>query len=294
MTVWPIIEQDIRAATGQSIAHCERHPIGGGCISAATRLRCGDHTYFVKLVRGSRTDMFAAESEGLREIEASKTVSVPTPICFGAAEGSSYLVLSFLQLQRPDTATYIKLGQQLASMHRVIRNRFGWHRDNTLGTTPQPNLECDDWVTFYRDRRLAYQLEVAARNGYTGRLQQLGEAILVRVGEFFPGYTPRASLLHGDLWSGNHGADDRGNPVIFDPAVYYGDRETDLAMTELFGGYPEAFYDGYASAYPVDPGYTTRKDLYNLYHVLNHLNLFGGGYLSQAEHLMKQLMSKVR
>lgn len=294
MTIWRIIEQDISAATGKAFSNSQRRSAGGGSISSAAVLRDGARAYFVKTIRGARAEMFAAECDGLREILATETVLAPTPICHGAAEGASYIVLSYLDLRNPTTKTHITFGQQLAAMHRIFRNHFGWHRDNTIGSTPQLNLACDDWITFYRDRRLAYQLEVAARNGYTGRIQGLGESILVRIKEFFPGYAPRASLLHGDLWSGNHAADEQGNPVIFDPAVYYGDRETDVAMTALFGGFPEAFYDAYASMYPLDPGYTTRKELYNLYHVLNHLNLFGGGYLGQAQDLMESLLSKVR
>ena len=149
-------------------------------------------------------------------------------------------------------------------------------------------------MEFYRRERLGFQLALAAQHGYRGQLQALGEQLLALLPAFFSTYRPVASLLHGDLWGGNHAATADGEPVIFDPAVYYGDREADLAMTELFGGFGEGFYRAYRVAWPLDPGYPVRKHLYNLYHVLNHLNLFGGGYATQAERLMRGLLAEVR
>ncbi|HLF24376.1 MAG TPA: fructosamine kinase family protein, partial [Burkholderiales bacterium] len=134
-------------------------------------------------------------------------------------------------------------------------------------------------------------LDLAKRNGYAGKLQDAGEKLLARVAQFFAGYAPASSLLHGDLWSGNAAQDGAGAPVLFDPAVYYGDREADIAMTELFGGFSSSFYAAYRSTFPLDSGYTVRKNLYNLYHVLNHLNLFGGGYLRQAERMIDALLA---
>ena len=147
-------------------------------------------------------------------------------------------------------------------------------------------------MRFLRERRLGFQLDLAAANGYRGRLQARGEQLLERLGQFFSHYRPKPSLLHGDLWGGNHAADAKNQPVIFDPAVYYGDRESDLAMTELFGGFSAEFHAAYRDAYPLDPGYAVRKTLYNLYHVLNHLNLFGAGYKSQAETMVDRLLSE--
>jgi fructosamine-3-kinase len=178
-------------------------------------------------------------------------------------------------------------------MHRCESGRFGWHRDNTIGSTPQINDPSDDWITFYRDHRLGFQYQLAADHGY-GELMPSGQQLMDCLDQFFADYKPRASLLHGDLWSGNYAIDQNGQPVIFDPAVYYGDREADLAMTELFGGFSARFYAAYNDAYPLDAGYKVRKNLYNLYHILNHLNLFGGGYLGQAERMTRQLLSEVR
>ena len=177
-------------------------------------------------------------------------------------------------------------------MHQTTRGQFGWGRDNTIGSTPQPNKFSDDWIPFWQEQRLAYQLNLAAKNGYHGKLQERGKLLL----EHFPAlidHNPVPSLIHGDLWGGNLSYDSNGNPVIYDPAVYYGDREADLAMTELFGGFGNRFYDAYNEAWPLDQGYKVRKTLYNLYHILNHLNLFGGGYGGQALRMINQLLAEL-
>ena len=186
-----------------------------------------------------------------------------------------------------------KLGRHLARMHRVTGTQYGWHRDNTIGATPQINTETGDWIAFWRERRLGFQLKLAQSRGHGGRLIAGGERLLDALPSFFRGRSPLPSLLHGDLWSGNAGRTADGEPVIYDPAAYYGDREADLAMTELFGGFPRSFQDAYRSEFPLDPGYETRKQLYNLYHVLNHLNLFGGGYGVQAERMIGQLLAQL-
>ncbi len=196
------------------------------------------------------------------------------------------------QLPRMPAATDELLGQQLAAMHRTTTNEFGWRRNNTIGSTPQINIGEQDWVMFYREQRLRFQLDLANEHGYGGDLLRHGELLLEKLPVFFASYQPVPSLLHGDLWGGNHAVLHDDTPVIFDPAVYYGDREADLAMTELFGGFGSGFYAAYREAWPLDPGYRIRRDLYNLYHVLNHLNLFGGGYRGQAEQLIDRLLSE--
>lgn len=206
----------------------------------------------------------------------------------------AWLALEWIEARPSTPATDAILGQQLAHQHRATQKTFGWTRDNTIGSTPQLNAECADWLTFYRDLRLHFQLDLAARNGYGGRLQQRGVLLLDCLPEFFRGYSPTPALLHGDLWGGNRLADAHGQPVLVDPAVYYGDREADIAMTRLFGGYGREFYAAYAATWRLDPGAATRTDLYNLYHVLNHLNLFGGGYLGQATALIDNLLAAVR
>jgi protein-ribulosamine 3-kinase len=235
--------------------------------------------------------MFIAEAAGLEAIAATNTIRVPLPITHGSAGGQSYLVLEHLELSSRGNAKL--LGDQLASLHRCSSSQYGFAQDNFIGTTPQPNLWQDNWIDFWREQRLGFQLRLAAQNGYGGQLQSLGTKLQDALPAFFEGYTPKPSLLHGDLWSGNHAFLADGTPAIFDPAVYYGDRECDLAMTELFGGYGTDFYAAYRAAYPLDSGYATRRELYNLYHILNHANLFGGGYAGQAARIMQKLLAEL-
>jgi fructosamine-3-kinase len=238
--------------------------------------------------------MFAAEAEGLEEMAAANAVRVPRPLCWDVAEHQSFLVMEYIEFGGRAAEAAPRLGEQLAAMHQRTSNSFGWHRDNTIGSTPQINTSREDWSGFWREQRLAFQLNLLAHKGIGGSLQQKGERLMADLSAFFSGYAPQASLLHGDLWGGNQAVDAEGEPVIFDPAVYYGDRETDIAMTELFGGFPPAFYEAYNATWPLDAGYAVRKTLYNLYHILNHANLFGGGYARQAEGMMDRLLAELR
>ena len=291
MSLWETIGADIAAATGQQAELSGQESTGGGCINQTLRVRYGADSYFVKLNSASRADMFAAEALGLRELQDSHTLRVPEAVCWGDDGESAYLVLEDLQLGgRDDLAA---LGEGLAAMHRVTRERFGWDTDNTIGSTLQINTSEHDWVDFWRTQRLQFQLQLAAENGHGGRLQSQGEKLLDAFPALFVGYSPPASLLHGDLWSGNYAFNRSGEPVIYDPAVYYGDREADLAMTELFGGFGADFYAAYRANYPLDAGYGVRKTLYNLYHILNHLNIFGEGYRSQAYRMMDALLAEL-
>ena len=288
------LARHIAAATGRPFAPSGQRLAGGGCINRGLMLESDDRRYFVKLNDADRLSMFEAEAEGLHDLATTRTVRVPQPVCSGVADGQAFLVLEYLPLRGLDGRTQEIFGRQLAQLHHSTAAHFGWKRDNTIGSTPQPNAESDDWVAFWRERRLGFQLALAADNGYGGTLQREGEKLLDGLPAFFRDYRPMASLLHGDLWGGNAAATDEGTPVIFDPAVYYGDRESDLAMTELFGGFSGGFYDAYREAWSLDAGYRVRKDLYNLYHVLNHLNLFGGGYRAQAQRLIERLLAEVR
>jgi fructosamine-3-kinase len=233
--------------------------------------------------------MFEAEAAGLAVITATNTLRVPQPIAHGIVGEQSFLVLEYLELSSRGDAK--RLGEQLAALHRCKAKTFGFAQNNFIGTTLQPNAWKDDWIDFWREQRLGFQLQLAAEKGYGGQLQSMGKKLSDALPAFFEGYTPQPSLLHGDLWSGNHAFTEDGAPTIFDPATYYGDRECDLAMTELFGGYPANFYSAYRAEWPLHEGYEIRRDLYNLYHVLNHANLFGGGYVRQAEQLMKDLLA---
>jgi protein-ribulosamine 3-kinase len=282
----------ISHATGAAFSACRVQPLHGGDISQSFRLGDGTRSFFVKTQCAARLTMFEAEAAGLGELDAANAVRVPRVVCHGIAAGQAYLVLEYLPLGAQGDAA--RLGRQLAQQHRVGAAQFGWVRDNWIGATPQPNDRHADWVDFWRTRRLGFQLQRAAGNGYGGALQRDGETLLAHLDAFFDGYTPVPSLLHGDLWGGNHGFLPEGTPVLFDPAVYFGDRECDLAMSELFGGFAPDFHAAYREAWPPDAGYAVRKSLYNLYHVLNHANMFGGGYAAQAARMIAQLLVLIR
>ena len=292
MSLWEDIAEDIGVATGKKAKLSQQGTVGGGCINQALRVQYGDVSYFVKLNSAGQLAMFDAEARGLQELLDSRTLRAPQPVCWGENGEATWLVMEDLQLGGQGKGA--DLGQGLAAMHRVTRPDFGWVQDNTIGSTQQPNNPADNWVEFWREQRLRFQLELAARHGHGGRLQSQGEKLLDELPVLLAGHSPEAALLHGDLWSGNYSYTREGEPVIFDPAVYYGDREADLAMTELFGGFGGDFYAAYDNAWPRDSGYRTRKTLYNLYHILNHLNMFGGGYKSQAQGMMDSLLSELR
>ncbi|MFK5892484.1 MAG: fructosamine kinase family protein, partial [Pseudomonadota bacterium] len=217
------------------------------------------------------------------------------PICYASVDNQSFIVMEYLSLQHQ--GNHFQFGKNLAKMHNISQVKFGWKRNNTIGSTPQNNLLCDNWVDFWRTQRLMPQFELLYQKGHQNLFKKEAESLLSSLDDFFQGHQPIASLLHGDLWSGNYAFDDHGNGVIFDPALYYGDRETDLAMTELFGGFSSDFYKGYQeeisladnSIYNAVDNYTRRKPMYNLYHILNHANLFGGSYLHQALSMMEHL-----
>ena len=291
MSLWETISADIEAATGHRGALRQQGAIGGGCINQALRVDYGDSRYLVKLSSAGQVEMFAAEALGLQELQQCNALRIPEPVCWGSDGQSSYIVMEYLDLGGRGDAAALAAG--LAKLHRITRPEFGWVRDNTIGSTLQINTPAADWIDFWRDNRLRFQLDLAARGGYGGRLQSKGERLLAEFPQLFSDYTPAASLLHGDLWGGNQAFTRSGEPAIFDPAVYYGDREADIAMTELFGGFGRDFYAAYREHYPLDSGYAVRKRFYNLYHLLNHLNMFGSGYLSQAQGTLDSVLSEL-
>jgi fructosamine-3-kinase len=291
VTDWEAVGRHIGAVTGTPFAPRSHRPVGGGCINNAAILSDGTRDYFVKCNAAARLDMFEAEADGLAGLAASGALRVPQPVCWGQCGGTSYLVLERLDLEGRTNGA--EMGRRLAALHRYAGKAFGWRRDNYIGATPQPNPPSRDWVGFFRDQRLGYQLRLAERNGHARTLKPGGERLLAGIGALLD-HDPAPSLLHGDLWTGNLGYLPDGTPAVFDPAVYCGDREADLAMSELFGGFGRDFYAAYQDAWPLDPGYATRKTLYNLYHILNHLNLFGGGYLGQARGMIERLLAEIR
>jgi len=290
------IEQSIRRCDSDfELLAC--HAVGGGSISRAWRYEGPGKHYFVKLNRAADAAMFAAEAEGLRELASTGAVRVPLALCHGVIADSSYLVCEWLNFSNAKQQSATVLGRQLATMHRHTQPAFGWRMDNTIGSTPQRNSIESNWLDFWREQRLGFQLQLAQANGLSSALLNKGERLMASLDVLLAGHAPSASLLHGDLWGGNYAAHEQGMPVLFDPAVYYGDREADIAMSELFGGFPEAFYAAYREDWPMDDGYTLRRELYNLYHILNHANLFdagpGGGYAAQAVRMMDSLLAEV-
>lgn len=245
-------------------------------------------TNFRKQGPTSALAMFEAEAEGLAELQKAGAVRVPEVYEVGTNAAGAYIEMERLEFERGGERDAAALGDGLATLHRYTADLHGWYRDNTIGPTLQHNPQTNDWVAFFRTHRLLFQLDLAGRNGYAGELRDRGMQLAERIGDLFEDYDPAPSLLHGDLWAGNWGVAD-GVPVIFDPAVYYGDRETDVAMTQLFGGFSGAFYREYESAWPLAAGSAARLELYKLYHVLNHLNLFGSGYLDQALSILRRL-----
>ena len=292
--VWEEIAAKVSDRLGQPFDIDRLQSLGGGAANTSHRMEGANQAFFVKLGSLHESERFRTEALSLQEIFQTQTIGVPEPVCWGTCDRTAYLVMDFLELRGAPAGGPELLGQQLAAMHRHTSDRFGWELNNTIGASPQQNGWSDNWIEFFQDKRLGFQLRLARRNGYSGNWMNDAERVIDQLPLLFEGYEPEPSILHGDLWSGNYGYDSQGNPVIFDPALYYGDREADLAMTELFGGFPAQFYRSYNAAFPLDLGYGRRKILYNLYHLLNHLNIFGSGYLGQVQRSLQQLSSYCR
>jgi len=286
----------VAAATGEPFTPVRVEDVGGGCIHASLSLTgrtpTGERTYFAKVNEAACAAMFEAEADGLAALREAGALRVPATVTHGHDDEHAWLVLEWLELGPLDGPRAAALGTSLAAQHRVPLERFGWRRDNYIGATPQQNGETGDWSAFWRERRLAPQLRLAAVNRLPSRMIDRGERLAADCEAFFRELAVTPSLLHGDLWSGN-AAGLRGGFVVFDPAVYAGHREADIAMTELFGGFPRDFLAAYFTDWPVEPGYTVRRDLYNLYHVLNHANLFAGGYVRQAADSIEKLLAEI-
>lgn len=285
--MWNTIANHISEATGEPFTLLKKQPVGGGCINDTYRLKGKNRDYFLKINQADAFEMFEAEADGLREIAATKTIRTPPLICTGTTGKQSYLVMEHLTLGGGSAGSQFELGKRLAKLHSVPQAQFGWHRDNTIGSTPQPNPKSNDWVSFLREHRLGFQFHLAKQNGMPFRD---GEELLRQLDYFFADYQPKPVLLHGDLWSGNVAFGDQGAPVIFDPATYHGDREAEFGLTEMFGGFGADFWNGYESVLPLETGYATRKLLYRLYHTLNHFNLFGSSYAGSAQSIIEQLL----
>ncbi|HSG63505.1 MAG TPA: fructosamine kinase family protein [Gammaproteobacteria bacterium] len=253
-------------------------PVGGGSINRAFKISADPGPLFVKVNDPDARAMFEAEALGLALLREAGGPRVPEVIAVGSAEGGAYIALEWLDLGAKTASAERDLGAGLARQHRRLAETFGWDRDNTIGTTPQINTQTPDWGRFFADQRLGFQIGLAERNGLSPGIIDSARELLDQVQTLLGAHAPSPSLLHGDLWGGNWGATRAGTAVIFDPAVYFGDRETDIAMTRLFGGFGPDFYSAYEAAWPLPAGWQRRAELYKLYHLLNHFNLFGASY----------------
>lgn len=289
---WKQIEEQISKEMNKKVVFITKQSVSGGCVNQCWKVTDSNaNLWFIKINSPMLLAMFIAEFEGLNEIGKTQSIRSPKCFCYGKNAEFSYLVLEYISLSALKNQRLA--GEQLAEMHHHYADSFGWHQNNTIGSTPQINQQEDNWVSFFGEHRLIYQLKLARKNGYSSSAYEKGLLLAENLPAFFETYHVKPSLLHGDLWGGNIASNDAGDPVIFDPAVYYGDREVDIAMTELFGGFNNEFYSAYNSHYQLDSGYETRKILYNLYHILNHYNLFGGGYASQAERMTDKLRAEI-
>jgi protein-ribulosamine 3-kinase len=283
-----IIAAAIADRTGNPFIPRSVLPVGGGSIHRAWRLSDGGRRYFVKTNDPAAAPMFAAEAQGLQALSAAAAVRIPTFVTAGKDAARRPFWCSSISTWPASTRREAHDSAKrwrgcIASGATPSAGHGQLHRQPRHSRTPPTT----DWPHFFGERRLRPQLGLAQQNGMDKALVAKGEAVIERIGGLFIDYRPAPSLLHGDLWSGNAAQTADGTPVIFDPACYYGDRETDIAMAELFGGFPTSFYAAYRSAWPLDSGYEARKPLYNLYHILNHFNLFGGAYLGQAQRMIE-------
>ena len=291
------LSEAIEAATGKAFDVVSVRPVGGGCIHTALdvtgRSASAEQRYFAKVNDVAHGAVLEAEADGLAALASARALRVPRVVTQGDDGERAWLVMEWLDLAPLTPASAAHLGAGLAAQHRVPQARFGWERDNFIGASPQRNTRSDHWPAFWRDHRLHAQLRLAARNRLPSRMIDRGERLAADCHELLRGHEAAKSLLHGDLWSGNAAALSGSQSAVFDPAVYVGDPETDIAMTELFGGFPADFLAAYRASWPLLAGYTVRRDLYNLYHVLNHANLFAGGYVRQAEQSIERLLAEI-
>jgi fructosamine-3-kinase len=283
-----MISNDLRSALEASVGSIRSiTSVGGGDINEAARVETAIGRYFVKWNSRPRPRMFQAEARGLNLLAAANALRIPRVIA--AIDQPAALVLEWIDLGSNKSAAAEALGRGLAQQHRSVAELYGLDHDNYIGSTPQRNTQARSWIEFYRDQRLGAQRDLAQHNGYLtpDRARRLDQ-VLAHLEQWIDDAAIVPSLLHGDLWGGNYLIDAQGNPVLIDPAVYYGDREAEIAFTELFGGFGARFYAAYNEAWPLDRGYAERRDLYNLYHLLNHLNLFGEGYGGSVDAILRQ------
>jgi len=286
--MWEAICSLLSDKLSAKIEYKSHQSASGGCIHKSATLITNAGPFFVKVNQAQQMPLLEAEAESLEAIHNTHTIACPRPIYYGLVENQATLVMQHLELAPAQAGSMQELGTLLAAMHQKEHKAFGWHSNNFIGYTPQLNAYKGDWLEFYLQYRLEPQIRWAKQKGL--ELSGIDE-LLNQLPKLFDNHTPYPALLHGDLWGGNIGFGLSGEPYIFDPACYYGDREADIAFTEMFGGFTKDFYLAYEKQLPLSEGYESRKRLYNLYHELNHYNLFGGGYGQQAQGSIHHLLN---
>ncbi|CCH68107.1 Fructosamine kinase family protein, At3g61080 homolog [Richelia intracellularis HH01] len=289
--MWNSIDTHISRVTGNRFQSEQKCLVDGGSVNESYIVNNDKQTYFIKVNQASQIAMFEAEALGLQQISDTGAIRTPKPLCTGISADCCYIVMEYLSMGNRKSRSFMEMGRNLAKMHKKVnisQKGFGWYMQNTIGSTPQINTWTDNWGEFYAQNRLGYQFRLGIKRG--GDFPQ-AEELIAKTPKLLGDYKPQPSLIHGDLWIGNTGFTIDGEPVVFDPATYYGDREVDIAMTELFGGFPCDFYQGYNEVFMLDSGYKNRRILYGLYHIINHFNLFGGGYESQVNRMIRQIIT---
>ncbi|MDO6460574.1 fructosamine kinase family protein [Granulosicoccaceae sp. 1_MG-2023] len=269
----------------------ELSPVGGGDTHQAWRLTLRGEAFFLKVNQHDKLPLLRAEAHALQTLhQADSPLHIPRPLACGRCGALAGLLMEQLDISSHGPHGS-EAGRALALLHRNTAAYFGFTQDNFIGGNVQKNTPEQDWVRFFAAHRLGFQRDLAAHRGARPGTLRKVDKVIEKLGDFFGDYRPAASLLHGDLWAGNAATLRDGRATLFDPASYYGDRETDLAMSELFGGFSADFYHAYEASWPPDPGYARRRPVYQLYHVLNHFNLFGGHYQQQADALCEQALA---
>jgi fructosamine-3-kinase len=267
----------------------ESHSLSGGCISNAYKIKISNgEVYFLKFNSSSENDMFIREAHGLQELNKAGVIKIPDVISYD----DDFILLEMITSGSKNKNFSEDFGRKFASLHKFYGESFGFYENNFIGSNPQQNIVGDrekhNWTQFYFNNRILYQLRLAEKlNNSTLELRKAIVDLENKIEDIVVDNGEKPSLLHGDLWGGNYMTDMEGFACLIDPAVYYGNREADLAMTKLFGGFDQKFYRAYNEEFPIADGYEFRENIYMLYHVLNHLNLFGGGYYSQALNLIR-------
>lgn len=289
MTDLPFISNELEKIFDKPFSNLQATPCGGGCINRTYILKeSGNPIFFLKENSTSYEGMFEAEYSGLQAMQTVSGPRVPKPVTILTKNNHQYLIMELIHEGVRKSGFWPKFGRELALFHQEHRAaQFGYPMTNYIGATHQINTNENSWPEFFSQHRLMFQLDLAiSKNRASKKLIDGVQRLCRKMGNYLPD-TQNASLLHGDLWGGNFMTDEKGNAVLIDPAVYYGVPEADLAMTELFGGFHRDFYDAYQEIQSLDPEYPQQKKIYNLYHILNHLNLFGTSYASQAERIVR-------